>query len=299
MRHIAIVLLVALAFAPFLNAGIFTPEELDYLLAPIALYPDPLLAQVLVAAGFPRQIVAASRVVRSGGADIGSRPWDASVKAVAHYPTVIAMMAEDPSWTAALGEAYANQPEDVMEAVQRLRREARDAGNLESNSEQQVIETDGYIEILPVDSEYLFVPEYDPGVVYEEDDEFEGGPDVSYGPGYPLGPWLDRTCDWPHHRVGPKPTVPGRALIEAAGAAADRVLSNPAIENRTPAPSAPKARPEPVAPEPLPAPEPEVSAAPPPQQAVQQATQEAAQRATEAVRSEPPAAASPDHGRKR
>ncbi len=102
----------------------FTSDQLENLLAPIALYPDPLLAQVLLAATFPDQIDEAARAVRAYGPryDIDDTDWDTSVKAVAHYPTVLSMMADKIDWTTSLGQAYVEQSTDVMEAVQRLRR---------------------------------------------------------------------------------------------------------------------------------------------------------------------------------
>ncbi|MGA2436405.1 MAG: DUF3300 domain-containing protein, partial [Bryobacteraceae bacterium] len=103
--------------------GFFSPDQLDNLAAPVALYPDPLLAQVLLAATFPDQIDEAARFVRANPDPyaIDSQYWDVSVKAVAHYPTVLYMMADKLDWTTALGQAYANQSADVMASVQRLR----------------------------------------------------------------------------------------------------------------------------------------------------------------------------------
>src|SRR5580698_8570509 len=107
----------------------FTPEQLDNLLAPIALYPDPLLAQILLAATFPDQVDEAARFCRGGANpdDIDTQAWDVSVKALAHYPTVLYMMADSLDWTTAMGQAYVNQTGDVMASIQRLRQEARNA----------------------------------------------------------------------------------------------------------------------------------------------------------------------------
>src|SRR5581483_10253078 len=134
MRNVVTVSAVffALSFAPLLKCQdqpsdpLFTPDQLDNLLAQIALYPDPLLAQVLVAATFPDQIDEAARFVRgdSNPNDIDGQSWDVSVKAVAHYPTVLNMMADQIDWTTSLGQAYVNQGDDVMASVQRLRAEA-------------------------------------------------------------------------------------------------------------------------------------------------------------------------------
>src|SRR5581483_11695994 len=118
----------------------FDNDQLDNLVAPIALYPDPLLAQVLVAATFPDQIDEADREMRAGADryDIDDAPWDVSVKAIAHYPSVLHMMASKLDWTTSLGQAYVSQSTDVMNAVQRLRIHARDAGYLATNPQQEV-----------------------------------------------------------------------------------------------------------------------------------------------------------------
>lgn len=175
----------------------FSDDQLDNLLAPIALYPDPLLAQVLVAATFPDQIDDAARFVRASfdAGDIDDQPWDVSVKAVAHYPTVIQMMSDKLDWTIALGQAYVNQSTDVISSVQRLRAEAREAGNLVSTPEMQVVDTDGTIEIWPAQPQYIYVPLYDPGVVY-----FRRAP-LYFGVHFIIGAWLNYDFDWRAHRV--------------------------------------------------------------------------------------------------
>jgi hypothetical protein len=175
----------------------FSPDQLDNLLAPIALYPDPLLAQVLVAATFPDQIDEASRFVRTyrNANDIDDQWWDVSVKAVGHYPTVLAMMADKLDWTTALGQAYAYQSTDVMGSIQRLRIQARRAGNLNTTSQMQVVDSGGEIEIWPAQPQYLYVPMYDPGVVYFHRTSF------SFGLGFVIGAWLNYDFDWGGHRV--------------------------------------------------------------------------------------------------
>ncbi|MFI5168061.1 MAG: DUF3300 domain-containing protein [Thermoanaerobaculales bacterium] len=175
----------------------FSPDQLDNLLAPIALYPDPLLAQVLVAATFPDQIDEASRFVREyRNADaVDSMQWDVSVKAVAHYPTVLAMMADKLDWTTALGQAYAYQSTDVMASVQRLRAQAASAGNLVSTPQMQVVNSGGEIEIWPAQPQYLYVPVYDPAVVYFHRTSF------FFGLGFAIGAWLNYDFDWREHHV--------------------------------------------------------------------------------------------------
>ena len=179
------------------NAGYqaFTPDQLDNLLSPIALYPDPLLAQVLVASTFPDQIQQAANYVRaSGTAGIDEQDWDVSVRAVAHYPTVLDMMADKMDWTTSLGQAYVNQSTDVSGAVQRLRHEARHVGNLVSTPQQEVIEHDEYIAINPYEPQYLYVPVYDPAIIYFRRPYW--GPAISFGVGFPIGGWLNLGFHW-------------------------------------------------------------------------------------------------------
>lgn len=181
----------------------FSPEELDNLVASIALYPDPLLAQILPAASFPDQVDEAARFCRGGANpdDIDTQPWDVSVKAVAHYPTVLYMMADNLDWTTALGQAYVNQSEDVMASIQRLRQEAKNAGNLESTPQQDVEVEDGDVEIWPAQGQDFYVPVYDPGLVYFGSGGVFGGPVITFGGGFPIGVWLNYDFDWKHHRI--------------------------------------------------------------------------------------------------
>ena len=182
----------------------YSPEQLDNLLAPIALYPDPLLAQVLPAATFVDQIDDADRWVRANGQqDIDDQPWDVSVKAVAHYPEVLDMMDEKLDWTTAVGQAYVNQSTDVMESVQRLRSLAYSQGNLVSNSQWQIVDQGGIIQIWPESPQYIYVPTYDPTIIYARRAYFGGafGVGISFGVGFAIGAWLNRDTDWREHRV--------------------------------------------------------------------------------------------------
>lgn len=181
----------------------FSSEQLENLVAPIALYPDPLLAQVLLAATFPDQIDEAARTVRAYGAGyaVDSAPWDVSVKAVAHYPTVLSMMADKIDWTTSLGQAYVNQSSDVMDAVQRLRRQARSHGYLVSSPQQQIVDTDGYLYIYPEQPEYIYVPYYDPAIIFGAYPGYYVGSAIWFGTGFLIGSWLNHDCDWGHHRV--------------------------------------------------------------------------------------------------
>jgi hypothetical protein len=179
---------------------LFTVEELDDLLAPIALYPDPLLAQILPAATFIDQIDEAARYVRQyGQARIDDQPWDVSVKAVAHYPDVLAMMDQKYDWSVSLGQAYVNQPQDVLESIQHLRAEARERGNLVSSSEQAVLIEDDSIRIVPSEPEVIYVPSYDPLLVYAYPPPTYGF--ITFSVGFTIGAWLNRDCDWQQHRI--------------------------------------------------------------------------------------------------
>jgi hypothetical protein len=137
----------------------YTADQLDNLLAPIALYPDPLLAQVLVAATFVDQIDEAARWVRSYDQNgVDDQRWDVSVRAVAHYPTVLDMMDDNLDWTTAVGQAYVYQSTDMMASIQRLRAMAQAQDNLVTTPQQEVVVEGGYISIWPANPMYLYVP---------------------------------------------------------------------------------------------------------------------------------------------
>jgi hypothetical protein len=181
---------------------LFTNQELDDLLEPIALYPDPLLAQILPASTYTEEILDAYDWLGSGAsiAEIDSQRWDESVKAVAHYPDVLKMMAESADWTADMGDAFLNQPEDVTNSIQRLRWKARNAGNLQSNNQQTVVVVGNYIEIVPAQPQYIYVPSYDPSIVYEES-PYDDESFITFGAGLMIGGWLTMDFDWGNHHV--------------------------------------------------------------------------------------------------
>jgi hypothetical protein len=220
----------------------FSADELDNLVAPIALYPDPLLAQVLLAATFPDQIDEAARDVRAYGAgyNVDSAPWDVSVKAVAHYPAVLSMMADKLDWTTSLGQAYVSQSTDVMDAVQRLRRQARAVGNLAATPQQEIVETDGFIYIYPAQARYIYVPVYDPAIVYVRRPVVYSGAVIWFGIGLIIGAWLNHDCDWGHHRVfyhgwyghGPRWIARSRPYIHVTNVYVNNVYTN-VVVNRT------------------------------------------------------------------
>jgi hypothetical protein len=171
------------------------PEQLDQLVGPIALYPDPLVAQILPAASLPTQIVMADRYIAGGGDPnaIDQQPWDASVQALARYPNVLKWMDDNLTWTTQLGEAFVNQQPDVMASIQRLRAEAQNLGNLQTTPQQQVVDDGGNIEILPADPQVIYVPQYAPDTVF-----VQSGYGLTFGFGFPIGLWLN--CDFDWHR---------------------------------------------------------------------------------------------------
>jgi len=149
-------------------------QQLDSLTAPIALYPDALLAQVLMAATFPQDVEAAAAWSKANtqykGDDavkaVSSQPWDPSVQSLVAFPQVLATMASKPDWVQQLGNAFLAQPNDVMDSVQRLRKQAQSAGNLKSSEQQKVVVEQNTIQIQPANPEVVYVPTYNPTVVY-------------------------------------------------------------------------------------------------------------------------------------
>jgi Protein of unknown function (DUF3300) len=150
-------------------------EELQQLVAPIALYPDALVAQVLAAATFPDQVAAAAGWLQQNKNLTGTalmqavdkQPWDPSVKAITQFSSALDNMAQSLSWTSALGEAYHTQPGDVMSAVQVLRAKAQAAGNLKSGSQIVVTQQSPQIIVIqPTNPQVVYVPAYNPTVVY-------------------------------------------------------------------------------------------------------------------------------------
>jgi uncharacterized protein DUF3300 len=164
-------------------------DQLDSLVAPIALYPDPLLAQTLAAATYPLEIIQLQQWLEKNKnlkdkalADaVAKQPWDPSVQALAALPDVVKRLANDIQWTADLGNAFLAQQGDVMDAVQRMRKKAQDKGNLKSNEQQkvetQVIESKSVIVVEQANPQVVYVPSYDPVVVY-------GAPIYPYPPIY-------------------------------------------------------------------------------------------------------------------
>jgi len=174
--------------------GAASAEELQQLVAPIALYPDLLLAQILAASTYPTQVVEADRFMKqnpnlTGDAladKINPQPWDPSVKSLCQFPPVLKTMSDSLSWTSALGEAYYNQPQDVLNAVQVMRKRAMDAGTLKTTPQQKVevqsappaqgAAPQQVVVIQPAQTNTVYVPAYNPTTVY--------GAPVASPPGY-------------------------------------------------------------------------------------------------------------------
>jgi hypothetical protein len=195
----------------------FAPDQLDQLVSRIALYPDPLLAQILAAATFPDQIPDAARwadqhhyltgQALADAIQADQLPWDPSVQALLPFPSVLDMMSSDMNWTTDLGNAFLAQQQDVMDAVQRERRKARDFGYLRSNG-QIIVGGGPYITVMPVNPGFVVVPYYDPGIVFfAPRPGFAVGGAIRFGFGVTIGgffrPWgwgYDR-FDWDRHGV--------------------------------------------------------------------------------------------------
>jgi uncharacterized protein DUF3300 len=204
-----------------------TPEQLQQLVAPIALYPDALVAQILAASTYPAQVVEADRWMQQHsnlkgdalGQQVDQQQWDPSVKALTQFPTVLANLDKNITWTSGLGDAYTNQQQDVMNAVQVMRQRAQQAGNLSTNSQEAVSSQASTIIIQPVNPEVVYVPEYDPWIVYGAPvvaypgwypfaGLYIGGPGIYFGDGFGIGyfggfgwGWHNWGFDWYDRRV--------------------------------------------------------------------------------------------------
>jgi hypothetical protein len=182
---------------------LYTPEQLDELLAPIALYPDPLIALILPAASAPGDIDQAAQYLAANGdpSQISAQPWDPSVQGLTHYPDVLNWMDSNLDWTQAVGLAFTQQPTDVMESIQQLRAEALAAGTLLNSPEQQITMVGSTICIYPTDPNVIYVPQYDPDGIYQTPVVVDDSSIITYGPGYAVGPWLNYECDWDDYGV--------------------------------------------------------------------------------------------------
>jgi hypothetical protein len=150
------------------------PEEIDQLAAPVALYPDPLLSQIFMASTYPLEVVQANRWAKQNqnlkgdamAQALEKQDWDPSVRSLVNFPDVLSNMSDKLDWTQKLGDAFLSQQKDVMDAVQRLRAKAQAAGNLNTTEQQKVIVEEKIIEIEPASPQVIYVPTYDPTVIY-------------------------------------------------------------------------------------------------------------------------------------
>jgi len=202
----------------------FSKEELTQMLAPIALYPDALTAQILMASTYPLEVVEADRWRQQNkklseselDKALQDKPWDPSIKALCHFPQILASMSDKLDQTRKLGDAFLGQEQEVMATVQELRRKAQEQGHLTTTAEQKVIVEQDAIRIEPTNPEVVYVPVYDPAYVYGPwwypayppyywyyPPGFYGGAYISFGPriylGFDLFSWV--WFDWGIHRI--------------------------------------------------------------------------------------------------
>jgi hypothetical protein len=205
------VILLAWGAAPARSEASATPPtaaQLDTLVAPIALYPDPLVAQILPASTYPVEVIEAARALSSG-----SRPskatasqWDPSIQALLSYPAVLKMMSDKVSWTTQLGQAVAANQADVMAAIQRVRHQAQAAGNLTSN-DKQVVDVQGSgststIVIEPANPQVIYVPQYNPVAILSPPPPYYYGAGyglLTFGAGFAAGAATAYACNWGYY----------------------------------------------------------------------------------------------------
>jgi hypothetical protein len=194
------------------------PQQLDQIVQQIALYPDPLLAQILTASTFSDQIPDAATWAQQHSNLTGDAlaqaiqtdnlPWDPSILALLPFPSVLDTMARDPQWTGALGNAVLGQRGDVMDAVQRQRRAAHDYGYLSSSPYDNVVDNGGYLDIQPVNPAYYYVPVYNPAVVFYAPrpgfvvtSGIRFGPAITIGPAFGVFGWYGAGFGWGGHTI--------------------------------------------------------------------------------------------------
>ena len=199
-------------------------EQLQELVAPIALYPDALIAQILAAATYPDQVVEAEKWMAENknlqgdqlAQEVNKQPWDPSVKALTQFPAVLANMNQNLAWTSELGDAHLNQQQELSQAIQTMRQRAKQAGNLQTTPQEKVKTKGQTIVIQPTDPEVVYVPEYDPWLVYGAPlgifpgwypypGLFLDGPGIAFGLGFGVGlfagfgwGWHGWGYDWHH-----------------------------------------------------------------------------------------------------
>jgi uncharacterized protein DUF3300 len=195
-RAWAAVLIFLVAMPPRLIAQqpevVFKQEELEQILAPIALHPDPVVSQILMASTYPLEVVQADRWVRQNGslkgdalsAALEKQSWDPSVKSLVNLPQVLTMMSEKLDWTQKLGDAFLADQKKVLDTIQSLRAKAQASGNLQTTKEQTVVVEEKIIKIEPANPQVVYVPSYNPTVVYGAWPYPAYPPYYYYPPGY-------------------------------------------------------------------------------------------------------------------
>ena len=179
-------------------------QDLQQVVAPVALYPDAMLAQTLVASTYPQDVVSAAQWLRDGGDPTWTdfQNWDDSVKGLTHYPEALYLLADNSDWMNQLGAAFINQQADVMAAVQDVRNRARLNGVLASNSYQNVVVDQQAVQIIPANPQVMYVPVYQPQMVLMERPAFiDPASVISFGIGVQVGAWLHHDCDWNDNAV--------------------------------------------------------------------------------------------------
>src|SRR6202163_1308397 len=200
-------------------------EQLQQLVAPIALYPDALMAQILAAAAYPDQVVEAGKWIQQnkslqGGQlaqEVDKQSWDPSVKALIQFPAVLANMNQNLAWTSELGDAHVNQPQELTQAIQTMRERAKQAGNLNTTAQEKVSSKGKTIVIQPAETNVVYVPQYDPWLAYGASlavfpgwypypGLFLDGPGIAFGLGFGVGlfggfgwGWHHWGYDWHHN----------------------------------------------------------------------------------------------------
>jgi len=201
IRRLSWVLIVLLAAPPSLIAqqsapsAVLKPEELEQVVAPIALHPDPLISQILMAATYPLEVVQAERWAKQNASLKGdaltkaleAQDWDPSIKSLVNFPQVLTMMSEKLDWTQKLGDAFLADQKVVLDTIQTMRAKAQASGNLKTTKEQTVIVEEKIIKIEPASPQVIYVPTYNPTVVYGAWPYPAYPPYAYYPPGYMAG----------------------------------------------------------------------------------------------------------------
>ncbi len=182
-------------------------QEIDQIVGPIALYPDPLMGIVLPASTAPGDLQQAAGDPSSAE---NNQSLDESVRALAHYPDLLSWMNDNIDWTQQLGATFAAQPGDVISSVQRLRARAKAVGTLIDTPQQRVVVEGELIAIVPAQPTVIYVPRYDPAVVYIDNPPRRGAEVFAFSAGFALGAWLTYDFDWHRHAL----FIADRAAIE-------------------------------------------------------------------------------------